>query len=275
MAIISFWNNRNEETGKSSAVAAISTFLGINHNYKILVLSTKYNDYFYQDCYWKDNKNENVINAKTMVGIGEGMVGLSRAILSNKVSPEIITNYTKIVLNDNRLEILYDNNIMKEQYETHKTVFNDIVKTANKFYDLVFVDIDSDLDEKTKKQLIETSNIVIGCVPQKPRTIKSYLKEKKENKILENKLLITLLCKYDIESKFNKKVVSKFLKEKNPLILPYNTAFMDACNEGKVADYFIKYMKVSKKDKNAYFMSCVSEDVEQIIYALQNLQLRI
>ena len=46
MAIISFWNNVKEETGKSSSIVAISTLLGVNHNYKILVLDTKYNDYF-------------------------------------------------------------------------------------------------------------------------------------------------------------------------------------------------------------------------------------
>ena len=125
MAIISFWSAKKGECGKSSAIAAISTFMGINHNYKILVIDTKHNDFFYNDCFWREAKNIKS-SENNYTGVGEGISGLSRAILSNKISPEIITNYTKIVFNENRLELLTDNNIMKEEYETHKNIFKEI-----------------------------------------------------------------------------------------------------------------------------------------------------
>ena len=37
MAIISFWSSGKGETAKSSSIAAIATFLAIQHNYKIMV----------------------------------------------------------------------------------------------------------------------------------------------------------------------------------------------------------------------------------------------
>ena len=38
---------------------------------------------------------------------------------------------------------------------------------------------------------------------------------------------------------------------------------MEACNEGKTAEFFMKYIKVNKKDKNAEFIYNVSEDSEK------------
>jgi hypothetical protein len=64
MAIISFYSNVKEETGKSSSLAAIATFIGVQHNYKILILNTKHNDNFYQDCYWQEEKTKKITNER-------------------------------------------------------------------------------------------------------------------------------------------------------------------------------------------------------------------
>ena len=39
MSIVTFWNNGNQETGKTLSIAAISTYMAIEHNYRILVIS--------------------------------------------------------------------------------------------------------------------------------------------------------------------------------------------------------------------------------------------
>ena len=63
MAIISFYSNGKGETAKTSSIAAITTFLAIQHNYKILIFDTKYNDYAYKDCYWQEDKTMKLINS--------------------------------------------------------------------------------------------------------------------------------------------------------------------------------------------------------------------
>lgn len=279
MAIISFWSAKKGECGKSSAIAAITTFMGINHNYRILVVDTKYNDFFYNDCFWRDSK---IVKGaeNNYTGVGEGISGLSRAILSNKISPEIITNYTKIVFNENRLELLTDNNIMKEEYDTHQNIFKDIITVANKFYDLVFVDIDNNLNEDVKDSLLEISDIVIGCMHQNIRSINQYIIAKTQKQVLQNKLVLPLIGKYDMESKYNEKNVSKYIKEKRDMfIIPYNTLFMEACNEAKLADYFIKLRSIgkikNKNDRNYIFTQYVSDATEKIIYYLKELQMRV
>lgn len=276
MAIVSFWSNGEEETGKSSIITAVSTLLGVNHNYKVLVLDTKYNDYFYQDCYWQEDKTIKLINSNDKkTDIGHGISGLSKAILSNKTSPEIITNYTKIVFKD-RLELLMDTKVEPEEYEIHKTIFKDIALIASKYYDLVFIDIDSNLDEKITDSLLEISNLVIACLPQKLRKINEYVKLRQEKEIFRNKLVMPVIGRYDKHSKFNTKNVARYIKEKRGVYaVPYNTLFFEACNEGKVADFFIKFRKINEKDRNAMFISEVRQVAEKMIARLQELQMRM
>lgn len=277
MAIISFWSNSKHETGKSASMAAIATLLGINHNYKILILDTKYNDDFYENCYWQEDKTQKLINGNIMnVNIESGINGLAKAILSNKTSPEIITNYTRIVFTNNRLEILTDTKIQPEEYETHKKIFKDIAKIADKYYDLVFVDIDDRLDEYTKDSLLQISDIIIVNLPQKLKEINEYLKIKQENLIFKEKEIIPLLSRYDKYSKYSTKNVARYLKEKRGVCsVPYNTLFFEACNEGKVADLFIRLRKVNSKDRNAIFINGVQDTIEHIITRLKELQMRM
>ena len=40
MSIVTFYNNIIEQTGKTMSIAAIATFMSIEHNYRILIVST-------------------------------------------------------------------------------------------------------------------------------------------------------------------------------------------------------------------------------------------
>ncbi len=276
MAIISFWSNGKGETGKTSAIAAISTFLAVQRNYKILILDTKYNDYSYQDCYWQEDKTIKLIHSEnSKINIASGISGLAKAILSNKTSPEIITNYTRIVFKD-RLEVLTDTDIIKEDYETHKKVFRDIAKIASRYYDLVFIDIDTNLGENITNSLLEISDLIVANLSQKMRQINDYLKIKEENMIFKEKAVIPLLGRYDKNSKYTVKNVSRYMRERDGICsIPYNTLFFEACNEGEVDDFFIKFRKINPKDKNALFIEEVKKTAEKIIYKLQELQMRM
>lgn len=277
MAIISFWSGTKGETGKTASIAAIATFLAVQHNYKILILDTKYNDYSYQDCYWQEDKTISLIHkqdAKT--NIASGITGLSKAILSNKTSPEIVTNYTRVVFSENRLEVLYDTDVPKEDYDTYKKVFKDIAKIASRYYDLVFVDIDSNLDKHTVDSLLEVSDIIVPNLSQKIRQINNYIAEKQNNVILQKKLTVPLLGRYDKNSKYTIKNVSRYMKEREKICaIPYNTLFFEACNEGTVDDFFIRFIKINPKDKNAFFIEQVKNTAERIIYKIQELRMRM
>ena len=276
MAIISFWNNGKEETGKTSSIIAIATLLAIQHNYKILILDTKYNDYSYEDAYWQEDKSIKLIHSSdTKTNIASGISGLAKAILSNKTSPEIITNYTRIVFKD-RLELLTDTKIEPEEYEIHKKVFRDIAKIASRYYDLVLVDIDSNLEENIKNSILEISDLIVVNLTQKMRTINKYLEAKQQNYIFQEKSIIPLLSKYDKYSKYTAKNVARYIKEKKGVcVIPYNTLFFEACEEAKVPDLFLRLRNVNADDRNAFFLAEIKRVVENIIYRLKDLQMKM
>ena len=103
MSIVTFWNGTKEQVGTSSGAIAFAVNSALQHNIKILLLSTSFNDFFMRDCFWRENDKKEII--KISKDAKNGKEGLERLMRSNKISPERITQYTKILLKD-RLEVL-------------------------------------------------------------------------------------------------------------------------------------------------------------------------
>ena len=271
MPIITFWSNGKEETAKTLSIAAIATYMAIERNFKILTLSTNYNDTTLETCYWEE-KNGN--NKKNIVGLGTGIEELAKAILSNKASPEVITNYTKIALK-NRLEVLPSIKTTNyNEYEKIRAVYKDILKTANKYYDLIFVDLTKGLDNGIAKEILEISDLVIVNLTQRLKIINEYIKLKEENDILKKNNIMLLIGRYDKFSKYNSKNVARYMGVKEVFTVPYSTLFFEAANEGKVPDFFFRFRNIDENDRNALFISEVKRVTEKIIYKLQELQMR-
>lgn len=53
MAIITFCSNETKETGQTMSLAATAAYMAIEHNYKILVISTDFNDLSLENCFWE------------------------------------------------------------------------------------------------------------------------------------------------------------------------------------------------------------------------------
>ncbi len=51
MAVVSFWGNNTKETGQTLSVVALGTEMAIDHNNKILIVSTGFNETTMEDCF--------------------------------------------------------------------------------------------------------------------------------------------------------------------------------------------------------------------------------
>ena len=56
MAIVTFCSNEIKETGQTLSLSAVATYMAIEHNYKILVISTDFNDLSLENCFWEYDK---------------------------------------------------------------------------------------------------------------------------------------------------------------------------------------------------------------------------
>lgn len=278
MSIVTFWSNGKEETGKTLSIAAIATYMAIEHNYRILVISTSYKDDTLNNCFWENKKvkkNLGIFGPNTNVAMADGIDGLAKMMKSNKLSPENITNYTKIIFKD-RLEILQCFKGAKNEYSDIVKTYPDIISLANNYYDLVFVDLDREVGEEIADTILGASNLVVASLSQRLSSINSFMEIRQEKSVLNSKKTLLLIGRHDKFSKYTVKNISRYMGEKNKVsTIPYNTLFFEACEEAKVPDLFLRLRKIDEDDRNGFFIAEVKRTSENIIYRLQDLQMKM
>ena len=280
MSIIAFWSSGREETAKTLSIAAISTLMAIQHNYRILTVSTTYNDDSLERCFWKQERESNSIFSGSFLGnrgqdIATGVEGLARAISSNKVAPEIITNYTKIVYKD-RLEILLGPSTTSyQEYEKFVPIYTEILNSANRYYDLVFVDLNKGLDKDGVLDILSIADLVVVNMTQRKKIIDDAIELRSKHPIFNKKNVAYLIGRYDKYSKYTSKNIARYMGIKDDIsTVPYNTLFFESCNEGEVANYFLKFARTNPDERNANFVNEIKKACDKIIYKLQELQMK-
>lgn len=278
MSIVTFWNNKKEETGKTLAIAAISTYMAIEHNKRILVVSTGHKDATLDRCFWEERKlkkNLGLFGPNTNTAMEDGIVGLETLMKSNRVSPEQITNYTKIIFKD-RLEVLPSFKGENLEYNEIKTNYPDIITLANRYYDLVLVDLDDEVGDDIANQILQSSNLIVATLSQRLTSINNFMKMREEVPAFNSPKTLILIGRYDKFSKYTIKNMTRYMGEKNKVsTIPYNTLFFEACEEAKLPDLFLRLRKVDDDDRNAFFLSEVKRAADNITYRLQDLAMKM
>lgn len=288
MSVITFVNNEREQTGKTMSLVAIATYMAINHNEKILILSTTNKEDKIKSCYFEEQEVKKIRKGlfggkgPSILDTESGIEGIAKIARSNKLTPDIITNYTKVVFK-NRLEIILGSNPAKQNIEEAEIKsdiseeYVNLINIAKLYYDRIFVDLDDNLDEKIKQQIMDTSDLLIVCSNQGLNSI-NKLKDNKENiPLMQTKKVMFLVGKFDKFSKYNAKNITRYINEKNQILtIPYNTLFFEASNEAGVPDLFLRLKRISDSDdRNMAFLQEVKRATDAIIYRLQELQAMI
>ena len=276
MSIVTFYNSSEEQTGKTMSIVAIATYMAIEHNNRILVVSTTNKEDQLKTCFWQEKRkkrNLGIFGPNASLEVENGVEGLARMVRSNKITPDIITNYTKVILKD-RFEVLLGCEEQPTDGTQIEPLYPNIIKSANQYYDLVFVDLDDNVDEETRNTIIHDSDIVVVCMSQRLKSINKFNELKKQNQLLTSKKALILIGRYDKFSKYNSKNISRYLGEKNQVLtIPYNTLFFEASEEAGVPDLFLKFRKsIDSEDRNAFFIQEVKRASEGIIYRMQSIQ---
>ena len=279
MAIVTFKSDEAKETAQTLSVAAVATKMAIEHNYKILVVSTSFKDKSLENCFFDINRlNETLvaINKDKKVGIESGVEGLLKVLAGNRTSNEIVKNYSKIVLRD-RLDVLESPVAVEyKDYEVTTESYAEILRMANRYYDIVLVDLCKRMKPEHAQAIIDISDVVVINLTQRLACIDDFLKRKEEDEFYKRKNIMILIGRYDSFSKYNAKNITRYVKERKQVgVIPYNTLFFEACSEGKIIDYFLKMKNIDESDRNYSFIK-ESENVgNSIIYKLQELRMKL
>lgn len=238
--------------GNTSSAIALATQIAIEHNIKVLLVATSLNDSLIKDSFWQEKKKKSLNLFGIMGGNNNieknGVEGLDRVIRSNRISPELITDYTKIVLAD-RLEILLGIEGTQEQYNLIKERYPQIISLASKYYDMVIVDLDKKLGEQTEIDILKSSDIIVTMISQRASQIKKIQQLISERDILREDNTVITIGKYMENTKYNAKNITRNLLKKKETVntVPYNNLFFEASQEGKVIDLFLNLMRIKDK----------------------------
>lgn len=267
MAKIVFWSPEEGASGCTHTAIAVSSLMGITHKTSSLLIDANSNarkiasSYTYYD----DLVNANSFNDSNM-----GMNAIMRLIKSNKLSPDIIQNYSKPVLKG-RLDILYSA-IANTTTEARENLLSMplIAKNADELYDLVFIDLPKTTSDDIALKVMEQADVIVCVIPQEIEKLTKTLKKVSSIDEIKNKAKIYVLGDYDSGSKYN--IFNVKLKFKIPepcYVLPHNYVFADACNDGNVLDFLYKNINAPAKDYNGDFMLRVTEIVEELVKTLK------
>jgi MinD-like ATPase involved in chromosome partitioning or flagellar assembly len=280
MSIITFWSNGKEQVGKTLSTIAVATNMAIEHNKRSIIISTSYKDKTLLNCYYDEEKEKvkkSILRgSKKMVELGVGIQGLFILLKSGKITPEIITDYTKIVFKD-RLELLTNLEIEEQEDEEPMENYFEIIQLANQYYDYVFVDLDNSIGENQINQILKTSDIIVEVFSQRLTKIREFAEVRKNTEILRGKNTILLISKYNRNSKYKSKNIKSFLNQKKDInVIPYNNLFFEAAEEGTVPDLFLRLRKmIDKTDTHAIFIDEVKKTSQAIIDRIEELKIRI
>lgn len=279
MAVVSFGGNNTKETGQTLSVVALGTEMAIDHNNKILIVSTGFNETTMEDCFWKKKKNNGIIpeNGVKTGGIANGFEGLIKVIQSNRTSSNIIRDYAKVVFKS-RLDVLPAPTTRNpKMYNTITSYYKDVLKFANKEYDLVLVDVDKRISVEDKSAILQVSDAVMITFKQGLEEIEEIkqLREQYPDKKKTN--IMFMMGKYDFDSKYNTKNITRMLKETKEIsAVPYNIGFYEASMEGKVADFFLNNRTLNDSSSaNAKFLQECKRGCDNILAKLEDLKMRM
>ena len=276
MSIISFWTEDTKETGQTSVAIAVATQMAIQHNKKILLISTYANNKEFDAAFWKpqvDRKNLlSFLNLnKKVVGLESGVEGLMKIEGTNKLTPNLITDYTGIIFKD-RLEILSGYNGVPT------TAINDfyvsLIKKATMAYDIVIVDLPKGINQLAQ-DILTISDVVVYGITQKRHSIDEYMSSRKDGYTAKMNNLLVYIGRYDKFSKYTQKNISRTTRNRDILYpVVYNTLFSDACDEGVVVDYFLRMQTVTDKNRNTAFVDEIKDLIKGILFKIDEVLMK-
>ena len=268
MPIITFWSENQKPIGQTVAASVAATNMAVDYNYKILLVSVDFNNNMLEMSFGAQESNKKIVKnlvQSNQMNLGSGIEGLMKLANSNRITPEIIHDYTKIIFK-NRFEILYSPvNMEKEEDKANiMAKMKNIIMNASRYYDQVIVDLKKGNEYSQQEEILNLSDIIVLNVDQRVDSIESLLDNEFVKK--NSKKIIWNICKYDKNSKYNaKNLARKYFKKEVVHTIPYNTLISEVTQEEMLVELILKFRTLREEGENLEFVSSVRELLEEIL----------
>lgn len=277
MPIITFWSNNKKAIGQTVSASVAATVMAMEHNYKVLLISADYNNTTIESCFGTQESNKEIIKTfvnRPQINLDSGINGLLKLADSNRITPEIIHDYTKIIFK-NRLEVLYSPiNIPEDQKVEIMEKLKNIILNASRFYDYVIVDLKKGLECEQQLEILNSSDVIVLNTDQEIKTIENMFTIKETTNFMYK--TVWNICKCDNKSKYNpKNLIRTNLKKQAVYETPYNTLVHDVSQEGMLIELLIRLKTLKDEDENLVFMNKIKELIQGILLKYQETRTKM
>lgn len=275
MPIITFWSNNQKSIGQTVSTAIVATVTAIEHNYKVLLISADLNDKMLETCFGAQETNKEIVKGivkNNQMGLDSGIQGLLKLVDTNRVTPELIHDYTRIIFK-NRLEVLYSPNVIEGEREEKEALLKmkNIIINAARYYDYVFVDLKKGIKYSEQLEILGLSDVIVANSDQNADSIESLLKREEIQK-MQRKIVLNM-CRNDKKSKYNaKNLARKLLKKRGICEIDYNTLVLDASQEGGIPELMLRFRTLRNDDEISEFMAKVKNLIEEILIKYREMR---
>lgn len=246
---IAFWSPFHGQCGTSSNMITVSL---------LSTMLSEYNTSLFQTSF-KYNALETYLLGKSTKVVGEyfqdtGIDALSRGIKSEPLTKENIINCS-ISLMDEKIHLVPGTSkANREHYETKLLpVLGQIINSLNDNHDLVFIDVNSGLNDEITTRVMNNVDLIVVCLNQNDFVLNEYF----ANNPFHDKNTFYLIGNYDSHSKYtigNIRRKYKDIKSDSIGGIPYCTGFRDAMLTTNVFMFFETLMHSTKLDRDYEFL---------------------
>lgn len=278
MPIVTFWSNNKKAIGQTVAASAAATVMAMEHNYKVILISVDFFNDSMEECFGAQQSNAELIKsliAAPKMNLDTGINGLLKVAQSNRVTPEMIKDYTKIIYK-NRLEVLYSSTYKDISIEEQFECFKRIILNASQYYDHVFIDLKKGTDCPQVFDILNMSDAIVLNTEQGIKTFDEFFKMPETQPYIQAHKIMWNLCRYDKKSKYNTKNLVRTVWKRQPIYcVPYNTLLFEAVGEGTIAELLLRIRTIKNEDENSEMFARVKELTEGILMKYQELRMRM
>lgn len=260
---IAFWSPVHGQSGTTSNILATAMIAGMIEKTKIILTQTHFNFNNLEAPLVGSNSN----NASSCEFFRDvGIDALIRNFKSSELNPEIINNCCISLSNTNVVLLpgTVKSNRESFEYEMDR-VFLNLLRTVEKFTDLVFVDLNSGSNPLSLK-IIADCDLTVVNLSQNMAFMDIYFSG--DNSFLTNKVFY-LLGNYDSRSRYNisniRRRYRKYMKASNSGYIPYSTNFLDAQSDGRVISFFKENLFCGSEDENYDFILQTEKVCDKIL----------
>lgn len=261
MGQIAFWSPYSG-SGQTSSIAAIAAALGSEYQIRCLIAQTKAGETSLEHSF---SRSLNTYNRRLSRVTGTGLDAVIRIAKSGKLEAGAVKNNSQMVQKET-LDLLSSSEQKDmEKLEAASDLIRTVFDQAIKYYNILLLDLPAGDDSELSRKLIASSDVVIICLPQSWRSIDAYFNKRVWPRTLNGKKIVLLFTQHDHHSKYKAVNITRKFKTPKGLIVPYNTSFKDALNDGDTKAFYKANKEVERHHPNYDFIIEVQRAAKQLL----------